>query len=171
MITIQKATRENIPLLCEIGKITFLDSHGHSATAADIDQYVRNKYNGQEFSKELSDPRNIYHIICFDGQPAGFSKIIFNTTPPGIDLKNVTKLERIYLLKDFYSKKLGYKLFQFNLELAKMNNQHGMWLFVWKENQRAFGFYKKTGFKIIGSYDFQISATHFNPNHIMLLTF
>jgi len=46
-----------------------------------------------------------------------------------------------------------------------------MWLFVWTENHKAINFYKKAGFKIVGQHDFQISATHSNPNHQMLLTF
>jgi ribosomal protein S18 acetylase RimI-like enzyme len=46
-----------------------------------------------------------------------------------------------------------------------------MWLFVWKENQRAIHFYKKAGFHIIGSYDFRLTETHSNPNHQMLLKY
>lgn len=90
---------------------------------------------------------------------------------PHIQIENVTKLERLYLLKEFYSLKLGLELFNFNLELSKQNNQAGMWLFVWKENQRAVSFYKKTGFKIIGNYDFKLTETHSNPNHQMLLMY
>ena len=83
-------------------------------------------------------------------------------------MENITKLERIYLLKEFY---LGAELFEYNVRLAKENNQKGMWLFVWVENERAVNFYKKNGFVIIGSHDFKISETHSNPNHQMFLGF
>ncbi len=46
-----------------------------------------------------------------------------------------------------------------------------MWLFVWKENQRAVNFYDKAGFKIIGNYEFKLSKTHSNPNYQMFLKY
>ncbi|MEO6707056.1 MAG: hypothetical protein ABIN04_14540, partial [Ginsengibacter sp.] len=68
-----------------------------------------------------------------------------------------------------YDLKLGYNLFEFNRNLARTNNQKGIWLFVWKENERAIRFYKKNGFEVIGNFDFKISETHSNPNYQMLL--
>src|SRR6185295_4739462 len=102
---------------------------------------------------------------------AGYSKIILDTPYPGSQIKNIAKLERFYLLKEFYDLKLGLKLFQFNIELSKTNDQNGIWLFVWKENQRAVNFYKRSRYLIIGSHDFKISETHANPNHQMFLRF
>jgi len=46
-----------------------------------------------------------------------------------------------------------------------------MWLFVWIENIRAINFYLKTGFKIIGSHNFNITTTHSNPNHQMYIEY
>lgn len=171
MRNIRKANIEDSRLLSQLGKVTFLESHGHSAPVADIDNYVRKKYNEAECRKELNDATNVYHIIYHNEQPAGFSKIIFNAAHPEIENKNSTKLERIYLLKEFYGLSLGHGLFQFNLALSKKKKQSGMWLFVWKENQRAIRFYTKAGFKIIGSHDFSISSTHNNPNHIMWMMY
>ena len=171
MISIVKAKEEDYQLLTEIGKATFLESHGHSASKANIDQYVSEKYNHDAFRYELSDPQNIYHIIYYKQQPAGYSKIIFNAPHSNIKEGNVTKLERIYLLKEFYSLKLGAELLKFNIELSRQNKQAGMWLFVWKENPRALNFYKKAGFEVIGSYDFKLTETHSNPNHQMYLKY
>lgn len=171
MNLIVKAREEDFQLLADIGRTSFIESHGSSASTADINEYVNKKYNYEEFKKEISDPGNIYHIIFHNKQPAGYSKIVFNVPQTNIPLQNITKLERIYLLKEFYSLKLGYELFTFNIELSKINNQAGMWLFVWKENHRAVSFYKKAGFKVVGSYDFKITETHSNPNHQMFLKY
>jgi len=171
MTSIVKAKEEDIQLLTDIGKTTFLESHGHSASKADIDLYVSEKYTPNVFKEEFSDPKNIYHIIYHDQQPAGFSKIIFNAPHSNIKTENITKLERIYLLKEFYSLKLGVELLKYNIELSKQNDQAGMWLFVWKENPRAVNFYKRSGFEIIGSYDFKLTETHSNPNHQMYLKY
>lgn len=171
MIAITKATENDFKLLADIGRETFLESHGESAGKADIDAYVNDKYSYPVVKEELADTNNIYHFVYFNNQPAGYSKIILNSPHPNIELQNITKLERLYLLKDFYKQKAGLELFNFNVAIAKSNKQAGMWLFVWKENERAISFYLKSGFEIIGSHDFQISATHSNPNHQMFLKF
>ena len=171
MISIVKAKAEDFQLLADIGKVSFIESHGKSALPADIDSYVNAKYNRDVFKQELNEPQNIYHTIYYDKQPAGYSKIILNSQHSNIQLESVTKLERLYLLKEFYNLKIGLELFDFNIQLSKQNNQTGMWLFVWKENQRAVSFYKKNGFEIIGSYDFKLTETHSNPNHQMLLIY
>jgi ribosomal protein S18 acetylase RimI-like enzyme len=168
--TIVKANAEHVDMLSALAKTTFLESHGHSAGPDDIDAYIDANLNYSALEKELNDPNNIYHLLFQDAIAAGYSKIKLNTPYPGSERSNITKLERIYFRKEFYGLDLGQALFEFNLRLAKENQQAGIWLFVWKENHRAVSFYKKNGFLIVGSYDFKISDKHSNPNHIMFLS-
>jgi diamine N-acetyltransferase len=170
-MTIIKPTTDHIPVLADISRRSFIESHGRSASKEDIDQFVNGRYNHEEVARELSDPANIYHMIYHNDQPAGFSKIIYNSPYKSISPQNVTKLERIYLVKEFYGMNLGAELFDFNLQLSKDNNQAGMWLYVWIENKRAISFYEKRGFKIVARDDFHISPGHSNPNHIMFLEY
>jgi diamine N-acetyltransferase len=171
MHEIIKATEKDVALLSSLATNTFIESHGHSAPAADINNYIAEKYNEAILKEELSDPQNIYHIIYYDEKPAGYSKIVYNQPYENSVQQNITKLERIYILQEFYNVQLGKALLQFNVALAKQNQQAGMWLYVWKENTRAFNFYAKVGFIIIGSHNFKISATHSNPNYRLLLMF
>lgn len=83
----------------------------------------------------------------------------------------MAKLDRIYIDEKYLDKKLGQVLFDFNLEIARQNNQKGIWLYTWIENQRAIKFYKKNGFVIIDEKDFKISNRHSNPNYIMYRSF
>ena len=80
-------------------------------------------------------------------------------------------MSRLYLLEEFYGLSLGKELFNFNIEFSKQNNQKGIWLAVWIENLRAIKFYIKMGFKKVGSFNYKISETHSNPNHILFLEF
>lgn len=171
MISIVRAKNEDFKLLTEIGKKSLLESHGHSAEAEIMNRYVAEKFNYDIIKEELSDLDNIYHIIYYNRQPAGYSKIIFNAAHSNILSNNVTKLERLYLLKEFYSLKLGYELLKYNIELSRNNGQEGMWLCVWIENHRAISFYTKAAFKVIGKYDFRLTDTRSNPNHQMFLEY
>ncbi len=171
MISIVKAGVKDAALLSGLATQTFIESHGHSAAAADIDAYVAKNYTPAMLQAELEDPDNIYHIQYYHKLPVGFSKIILNSPYEGSPGNAVTKLERIYLLKSYYGTNLGPALMDFLIHLMKKEKQTGVWLYVWKENNRAIRFYEKKGFTITGNYDFPISATHSNPNHRMLLKF
>ncbi|MBU2929604.1 GNAT family N-acetyltransferase [Winogradskyella psychrotolerans] len=168
---IVKASIAHSELIAEIGKITFLESHGKSASAEDINSFIAKTYNKEAISKEFEDAKTQYHLIYFNDKVAGFSKIELSTPNKDITELDVTKLDRIYLLKAFYGQKLGSKLFDFNLHLSKQQNQKGIWLAVWVENERAINFYTSIGFQIVGKYNFKISETRSNPNHIMFLKY
>ncbi len=169
MTKIEPAGENDFELLSELGRLTFLESHGHSAPPGVINDYVKKQYDINTVKAELSDAVNIIHIISYNNKPAGYSKIVLNSPHPAINEKNITKLERLYLLKEFYDLKLGNELFKFNLDISKRNEQAGTWLYTWKENPRAIRFYTNQGFEIIGSFDFKLSESHANPNHLMFL--
>ncbi len=170
MKLIVRATEDDSHLLSELAKRTFIESHGHSATALEIDAYISKAYDADALTTELRNQENKYIIIYKNNQPAGYSKIILNCPYENSKIENLAKMDRFYLLKDFYGQNLGSELFNFNINFIKENKQSGMWLYVWKENKRAVNFYLKQGFTIIGTHDFMISETHSNPNHQMLLS-
>lgn len=169
--TISKAGENDYQLILDIGTVSVEEAHRASCKAADMAVYMAAHYNTEAIKNELRNPSNIYHIIYCDGQAAGFSKIVFDAAHPNVAGTNTTKLDRIYLLKEFAGLKLGYELLQFNIALSKANSQSAMWLFTWTGNTRAIGFYKQTGFNVIGSHDFKITEHHYNPNYHMLLEY
>lgn len=166
-MVIRKATINDSEELAHVGKVTFVDSHGHSAAKADIDAYVASKYTPEIVLEDLAKPENIYHVATVDGRITGYSKIIFNAAHEYVQTPHATKLERLYALKDFHGRGIGPQLFDWNVKLSRDAGQSGLWLYTWVENHRAVAFYKKVGFEIVGLADFQISPTHSNPNHIM----
>lgn len=171
MTSIVRATEADSPLLAELAKQTFIESHWKSSPEEDAKKYLLENFNEKTLVSELRNPDNIYHLLYHNEELVGFSKIIFNVPfEDGVD-KNMTKLQRIFLLKKVYDLKLGFELLSFNLDLMKQHHQTGVWLYVWIENERAIKFYTRNGFRIVGSHDFKISENHTNPNHIMFLDF
>jgi ribosomal protein S18 acetylase RimI-like enzyme len=133
--------------------------------------YLAEKFTEPALEQELKDPQNIFHIIYHNDQPAGYSKIIYRQPLDPFPQKNITKMERLYLLKEYYSLKLGQQLLQFNIDLSRQQGEAGMWLYVWKGNERAMRFYTRAGFRIIGDGWFRLTDEHSNPNWQMLLQY
>jgi len=168
-ITIRPATVTDVETIIAIGLVAVELAHRKSCSATDMAEYLNIHYNEAEITNELSNPDNCYHIIYYGTKAAGFSKIVYNIAHPNIAVPNVTKLDRIYILEEYWGMQLGYALLQHNINLARGNNQAGIWLFTWTGNERAVAFYLKNGFTIIGTHSFRVSATHSNPNHHMYL--
>jgi ribosomal protein S18 acetylase RimI-like enzyme len=171
MLRINKAKIKDAALLSKLSVAAFLPAHGHSASKEIIDNYLTANFSKENFIRELSNPDFQYHLIYYKDKIAGFSKVIFNAENKSITDKNATKMERLYLLKEFYNLGLGKELLNFNIQLAKKNKQSGIWVFVWTENTKAIAFYKKMDFKKVGNHDFVLSPTKTNPNHVLYLEF
>ena len=168
---IRKANTIDISQLTSLAKETFIQSHGHSSPKEDLEAYIKLNFTETVFKKEIENPKNIYYLLYNEEKLIGYSKIVFNDPISPVSDQNITKLSRIYILEEAHGKGLGVAFLNYNLELAKAEKQAGMWLFVWVDNHRAISFYKKMGFEIVGSHDFEISKTHSNPNHQMYLGF
>ncbi|HEY1039657.1 MAG TPA: GNAT family N-acetyltransferase [Bacteroidia bacterium] len=169
--SIRAANTSDVEIIAELGRSTFLDAHSSSAPKEDMENYLTEKFSKDVVKNDLDNPTNIFHLLFFSDKPAGYSKIQLNTPCTFLPENDaVCKMERLYISKDFYDKKLGYKLFVFNKELCLQNNQTGLWLTVWVENERAVAFYERLGFRIIGEILFKVGATQ-NPNYVMWLEF
>ena len=167
MISIKRAAPKDHQDIINIGSVSVKEAHLGSCPDEDLQAYMDSHYNADAIIKELENPSFLYHILYYNGKAAGFSKIILNTAHESIEEKNVTKLDRIYLLSEYFGLKLGAELMKFNIELARQHQQAGLWLVTWIDNTRAISFYKKAGFEIAGLTKFWVTTTTFNDNHLM----
>ncbi len=158
-------------VLSELGARTFVESHGHSASADDIRGYVERKFSPEALFLELQDPNHYFFILYHQGQAVGYIKCILNCPHEELPVDALTKLERLYLLQEFHGTGAGQRMLDYAIHFAQQCGQKGMWLYVWTENHRAIAFYEKNGFIRAGHFDFEISPTHTNPNHRMLYVF
>ncbi|WP_341221182.1 GNAT family N-acetyltransferase [Polaribacter atrinae] len=171
MISIKKAALEDVKALAKVGEKAFLTPHKEAISKEMMDAYISTSFNEQNLIEEITNKKFQYNLIFKNDVLAGYSKIIINYKNENIKETNVTKMERLYLLEEFYGTGLGKQLFTHNLELAKQQNQKGIWLYVWVKNYKAIDFYKKAGFKKIADYDFPVSKTETRPNNVFYLEF
>ena len=75
--------------------------------------------------------------------------------------KDTCKLQRLYILNDFISLKIGSKLQDIILQEAINLNYKTIWLTAYYKNTKGIHFYKKYGFKEIGSIDFYVGETNY----------
>ncbi|WP_299061409.1 GNAT family N-acetyltransferase [uncultured Polaribacter sp.] len=171
MISIKKASIKDIKALSIVAQKAFFEPHQKAIPKEIMEAYIDDSFNEENLIKEINNKEFEYHLIFKNDVLVGYSKIIINYKNENIKETNVTKMERLYLLKEFYGLGLGKQLFAYNLKLAKQQNQKGIWLYVWIKNYKAIHFYKNAGFKKIASYHFPISKTETRPNDVLYLEF
>lgn len=171
MTAITRLTTDDAQMLSKLGSVTLLQSHGHSAPAEVVQAYVDKAFSLQNCLKELADMTNIFHALFLNGQPVGYTKIIYGTAHPAIAFQNVTMMERLYLLDGVFQKGLGQELLEHAVHLSQAAGDQGMWLTVWQKNERAIRFYKKHGFDAVAEGRFVLTETHANPTWLMLLQY
>ncbi|WP_190809494.1 GNAT family N-acetyltransferase [Flagellimonas sp. S3867] len=156
-----KASHSNAVIVALLARITFTETFGHYfRDKTDLENYLSLTFNVQKLKNSLTKPNNVYWLAFIDGLPVGYAKLKLKSPSPLIKEQDVCQLQKIYVLKDFLSKKVGLTLQNVLLEEAK-SKASKIWLSVLKENLRAIRFYEKNGFKKIGDHDFQIGKEHF----------
>ncbi len=166
-ITIRKAKALDADTISFLGKTTFSETFGHLfRDPKDLTDYLQRTFSKEKIEKSLQNTNNAFWLAFEDATPVGYAKLKLREDRDSIGLQNASQLQKIYVLKEHLSKRIGLKLQEEMLIEAKDFGSNIIWLSVLKENERAIGFYLKNGFDITGEHDFQIGKELFHF-HIM----
>ena len=161
-IEIRLAKKEDARYIALLGRITFTETFGHLfRDQKDLIDYYNRTFTVQKIEDGMKKQNNIFWIAFVNRLPVGYAKLKLDSKSEFIDTKDVCQLQKIYVLKDFLSMKIGYELQDSLLKKAKELNFDKVWLSVLNSNDRAINFYKNTGFEKIGNHDFQIGKENF----------
>ena len=145
-IKIKKVTLQQLKELQIICRETFYDTFFDDDAKEDMEKYLTENFNDIQLTKELKNPKSQFYFAIIDDKVAGYLKINFGKTQTEIKDEKGLEIERIYVLKNFHGKKIGQKLYEVALEVAKDKTLDYVWLGVWEKNLRAIRFYEKNGF-------------------------
>lgn len=123
--------------------------------------YYNSTFSVEKIEKGIAKPNNVFWIAFANRQPVGYAKLKLNSKSEFINSTNICQLQKIYVLKDFLSIKIGLELQNLLLKKAHELKFKEIWLSVLNSNKRAINFYKKSGFEKIGNHDFQIGKENF----------
>lgn len=162
-IHIKLAKEADAKVIALLGRITFNETFGHLFRyKSDILDYHDKTFAVEKISKGIVKPENIFWIATVNQLPVGYAKLKLNSESEFINSENICQLQKIYVLNDFLSMKIGLELQNRLLAKAEELGFEKIWLSVLNENLRAINFYKKNGFRAMGNHGFQIGKEHFD---------
>ena len=151
VLHIRRAVADDAKLIAELSAITFFDTFKGTCTDDDMQGFIKDYFSIEQVEKELQDNDDFYFIAFINGNPAGYIRMKEEVSDVEIINKHKgIELKRIYVLKEYHSKKIGATLMNFALDFAAEKNYELIWLGVWEHNERARAFYNKFGFEDSG---------------------
>lgn len=153
---IKEAGRRDLFALSVIGSATFLDAFSDILAGENILGHIRRQHSLEAYERYLENGAKAWLAINQNtGAVIGYA---LNTEPdlPVEVAPGDVELKRIYLLRAYYGCGVGEALLAAAKADAKRNGAGRLLLGVYEGNERALGFYKRTGFIDIGTRQFQV---------------
>jgi len=152
---IQASSSEDVKILQELGRDTFLEAFSDDNTTENINNYVEKNFTKEKIYKECLNKESLFYMIKRNGVAVGYLKLNYGDSQKEPLGNKALEIERIYIFRAFQGNKLGNLLIQKSIEVAQNKALDFIWLGVWENNLKAIGFYERNGFIPFGSHDFQ----------------
>ena len=161
-VEIRLAQEEDAQFIALLGRVTFTETFGHLfRDQNDLIDYYNKTFSVQKIEDGIRKQNNVFWIAFVNRLPVGYAKLKLHSKSEFIESKDVCQLQKIYVVRDFLSMRIGFELQESLLKKAKELGFSQIWLSVLNSNERAINFYEKTGFEKIGNHDFQIGKENF----------
>lgn len=155
-VQIRKAKPADYKIVTQIGYDTFYETWKAYNTPEDMDTYLKKAFDPSVILKDLENPTNTFLIASIDENAIGYAKIRRDRTYDEFKNDPAIEIERVYVFKEYQSKKVGKMLMDECLKIAIEENFVWIWLGVNIDNHKAINFYKAYGFTIFGEKGFQL---------------
>jgi ribosomal protein S18 acetylase RimI-like enzyme len=162
MIIVRIANSKDAKHIAKLGSTTFTESFGHLfRDKNDLTNYLEKTFSIKKINASILKPNNIFFIAFVDETPVGYAKLKLNSASEFLENKNVSQLQKIYVLKEYLSMRIGFQLQNLLFKTAQFKGSNVIWLSVYEDNLKAIHFYEKNDFKQIGSHQFSIGKEGF----------
>jgi ribosomal protein S18 acetylase RimI-like enzyme len=167
------ATPADGPALDAMARLSWIQTFGHSAPAADVALYLEGAYgpNGT-LIRDLTDPAIRFRLAVQDngqeGRILGYAKLVAPWLDPATVDAGALQLSQLYVVADGHGSGIGPALMDWTIATARADEAPALFLTVWEENARALAFYRRLGFVHVGDYAFK-TGTQVDRDLIMRL--
>lgn len=160
MITLRKAKEEDLPVIQEIGTITYGPTYAHLIGQEQVD-YMLDKFYSKGSLLEQFIEGHTFLIAQIGNKDIAF--VSYSLTDPE---NFIFKLHKLYVLPDAHGKGVGK--FLINEVVNKAREAGGLWLQLnVNRYNKAKDFYERAGFKIKETVDIEIGDGFFMNDYVM----
>jgi len=167
-LEIRRAVPDDAVAFAEFGARTFFETFGADNTEEDMRLHVASAWSPDLQRAEILDS-SIDTLLARDerGNLAAFAQLQAAHGPAGVSAVSPIELKRFYVDTPWQGRGLAAVLMHAVIEQALDRGGRELWLGVWERNERAQAFYRKHGFRRVGTQTFVV-GTDPQTDHVML---
>ena len=154
---VRRGTADDAAMLAGLAARTFSETFAADNRANDMAAYLSAHFGPAIQLAEISDPAHTYIIAERAGQPVGYALTRAGSAPTSIgDDGAALEIVRIYVDRPWFGRGVAPVLMDACIAEARLRGTRTLWLGVWERNPRAMAFYRKCGFRDVGSQSFRL---------------
>jgi ribosomal protein S18 acetylase RimI-like enzyme len=167
-VRIRRATVADAEALAEIGARTFYETFAADNTPEDMRMFLASTWSPHLQHAEILD-QGLDTLLAVDARDAlaGFAQVRVAQPPAGIEVRKPVELKRFYVDKPWHGTGLARTLMEAAEQAARARGGREFWLGVFQRNERALAFYRKCGFRTVGTQVFVV-GTDPQKDYVML---
>jgi len=160
-LTVRAATADDAGALAEVAAATFALACPPHVTQASIDAFIAQVLSQVCFERYLGDDARDVLVAEDGGQAVGYAMTVAGD-PTDADVsaavrhRPAVELSKIYVLPHGHGSGAARELMAAALETARSRGAAAVWLGVNQLNERAQKFYRKNGFRQVGTKRFLV---------------
>lgn len=160
---IREATTKDAKAISQLAKTTFDETFGYLfADRQILLDYFERTFSIEKIRSGIQKENNVFWLAYVEDKLVGYAKLKIHSPSEFVKGTNVSQLQKIYVLKEYLSMKIGLQLQETLLQKAREVGSKQIWLSVFHDNPRAINFYLKNGFIEVGTHQFQIGKYIFD---------
>lgn len=157
-VTIRPGVPTDAIALAALAAGTFREAFAADNRPEDLALHLATAYGPAQQGRELADPDILTLLVETEGQLAAYAQLRSGTTPPCVAGESPVELWRFYVALAWHGRGIAPALMQRVVLEAGSRGARTLWLGVWERNQRAIAFYRKSGFRDVGSHVFMVGT-------------
>ena len=150
-MNIRYGKTEDAKILADLGARTFYDAFAKDNTRENIDAYIKKSFSPDLQFNELLQPVVVFLIAEVESIAVGYAQLILSSRDESVQGTRPLAIRRIYASQEYLGKGVGKELMRATLNEARERGCDCVWLGVWEKNQPAINFYRKWGFREVGT--------------------
>jgi len=161
-ITIRPCTAADAERLSIVAAATFIETYAGIVDGDDLVAHCGTTHAASAYAALLADPSRRLFLATLDpgAAPVGFMLMGPPDLPVETDPGDM-ELTRIYALHRFHGQGLGPRLMQTAIDAARAAGAKRLLLAVYSRNDRANAFYRKMGFRQVGTRLFHVGVNDY----------
>jgi ribosomal protein S18 acetylase RimI-like enzyme len=155
-IRIRRAEEDDALELSVLAEATFRAAFAESNTAANMRLHCAANYGQALQLAEIRESSRETWVAVLDRRLVAYVQLRFDAVSPVISGKRPVEIQRFYVDASHHGTGLAHQLMEHVLARADAAGSVVLWLGVWERNARAFAFYRKWGFEVVGEHTFKV---------------